>query len=124
MSQLRRELEGLDVPAGRLGEGDREHGPVAVDDVETEDQWDAQPAVLDRELLCPPGGLGAGDIEHAADKTTADPLESFLSVLVVWRRSRDVEVAGVEVELADLLLQRHLFEELVDVALDVGGFRA
>ena len=54
-----RELDGLEVPARGLAEGDREHRPVAVHDVKAEDQRNAEPAVLHREALRPvEAGLG------------------------------------------------------------------
>ena len=110
-------LDRRHVPARRLAERDREHRPVAVDHVEPEDHRDLEPAVLDRQLLHLPRGLGPGDVEDRADQPLTDLVVHDLLRAGAGRRPGHVEGAAVLVELADLLLERHLREQRVDLLL-------
>jgi hypothetical protein len=92
------------VEAARLPERDREHGPVAVDRVEREQDRNVQPRLLDGNVLqvVDPGGVR--EAEHAAD-AGAGTVVGDLPV-------------GVELQLVQLLLQCHLLDEVVDLLLD------
>ncbi len=116
-----RGLDGLQVPARGLGQGHREHRPVAVDHVVPEEQRDPQPGVLHRQLLGGASGLGPDDIQHRAHQAGPDVLEALLCAAFFRRRTGDVVEARVLVHLADLLVQRHLPQQLVDASLDLGA---
>jgi hypothetical protein len=80
---------------------------VAVQDIEAKDQRNAQAAVFDRHALPGIQPLPVEDVEQAADAADAD-LALHLGFAV--RRQ-----AGVDhVELAELLVERHAREQLVD----------
>ena len=113
----RRPLDRRRVPARRLAERDREDRLVAVDHVVAEDHRDLEPAVLDRELLHLARGLGAVHVQHRADEPLPDLVVHRLLRPRARRRAGHVEGAAVLVELPDLLLERHLREERVDLLL-------
>ncbi len=101
----RRRLDQLGVEGGAEPERDGEDGPVPVDDVAAEDEWDPEPGLLDREALEVVPQLAAGGVEEGADRARADGVErGLVGVLVV----------GALGELADLLLERHPGEEGLD----------
>ena len=78
----------------------------AVDDVVREEQRDAQPRLLDRDLLQLAGQRGPGNAKERADLAVADAgLEAVLD------RQGDPGVLG---QLAQLLLQGHAGEQPLD----------
>ena len=108
----------LRIPSGGLAQVDGEDGAVAVDDIAPEELRDLQPRLL-RQALDVVAHLGAdaGRLPLAAQRSggvddragPAAPDEVAIEVL-------EVEVL---VQLADLLVQGHLGEEIVDEG--VGG---
>ena len=91
-----------------LGERHREDGAEAVQHVEAEDQRDAEPR-LPRQPLRGGDVLGVVEIDPGADAALAHHLGP------VERTVRD------EIELADLLGERHAGKELLDLAVDLAG---
>lgn len=76
-----------------------------MDDVEAEEQRDVESALLDLEVLHPVDRLRVREPEDGADAAVND-------VAVRRRGHRAAEGdAGGEIELPDLLLERHLAEE-------------
>lgn len=110
----RRALGVLRVPARRLGERHREHGAVAVDDVEAIQQRDLQAGLLHRHPLGVVRVLGAPRVERRAQPALADHPDLVVAELAG-------RVVGVELlELPELLLERHLRQPAVDLRLDLG----
>ena len=105
------------VEGAGLGEGDREHGAEAVQDVEPEEEREPEPGLLDGEALVPAHRLPAPEVEEAADPAGAD---ERLDVLDPGGAGDGV--AGADHgELADLLGQGHAGEE--GLGLGAGGAR-
>ena len=92
------------VKAARLCQRDREHRAVAVDRVEREQDRDVQPRLLHRDVLEVIDLRRVGQAEDAA--------EPGLGLVV-----RGLPVR-VELKLHQLLLQRHLLHQIVDLLLD------
>ena len=110
----RRSLDGRRVPATRLAQGDREDRAVAVDHVEAEEQRDLQPRLLDGQVLGLVDVPRPADVEERADQARAGsgrgarrgPATSFGDAVEL-------------LQLADLLLEGHPREQLVDPPLDL-----
>jgi hypothetical protein len=98
------------VEAAGRPQRDREDRPEPVDRVEREQDRDVQPRVLDGLVLEVVDLVGIGEAEDAADR--------LLRLGVV-----DLPVAQ-ERELVELLLQRHLLQQGVDLPLDALARRA
>jgi len=113
----RRSLDGGQVPTRRFAERHGKHRAVAVNYIMTEQQRDVQPAVFHRELLRLARGLGADDVENRAHLAAFDLLIEIEVFAARRRRTDKVERAAVLVELADLFVERHAPEEIVDLLL-------
>jgi len=98
-------LDQLGIPARGLAERKRKIGREAMDRVEPDDQWDLQPTLASR-LLHRENLRRHNEVHHRAHLAAADLI--------------DVEAfaAPREVQLANLLLERHLPEQRVDTPLD------
>ena len=103
------------IPGRRHAERDREDRAIAVDHVEAEQQRDVQPALLEGEMLQPIDLLRIGEPQHRADAT--------VDVVRVCCRGDEPSQrdAGHQVELADLLLERHPAEQGVGANSRVGA---
>src|SRR5262249_29180213 len=114
--ELRRRLRELRVPGARLTERNRERGAVAVDDVLPEQQWNVQPRLLDRDLLHVARRVGAIEVQESADETATHQIR------LGWVRAG---IPGWQIQLAQLLRERHLRDEGGDAFLDqsLGGER-
>jgi hypothetical protein len=92
------------VEAAGRPERDRKDRPVAVDRVEREEDRDLQPRLLDRDVLEVVDLFRVGQAEHAADA-------------VLGVRVGDLPVRE-QLDLLQLLVERHLPEQPVDAPLD------
>ena len=83
---------------------------MAVDDVVAEEHGDAEAGLLDGDALDLAGQLDAVEVQHAAE------LAGLERRHVIRRHARagHREVGGEHVELADLLLDGHGADELLD----------
>ena len=104
----RRSLDGRRVPATGLPQGDREDRAVAVDHVEAEEQRDLQPRLLDGQPLGVVDVSRPADVEERADQAPGD------EPAVLVADSPVVEDAVELLQLADLLLEGHPREQLID----------
>lgn len=98
------------VEARTLGQRDREVRGVPVDDVQAEDQRDAQPRLLD------------GDVLQRVELRRADHREDPAELPGRQRRAR-VGLVAEQLQLAELLGEGHLLEQALDpvVAFRPGG---
>src|SRR3546814_6109047 len=87
---------------------DGEYGAVAVNDVIAEDQRDLEPRALDRHALQLARIFGGIGVEDGADPARGD----IILIAFAHRRAGRFPVAGEEVELPDLLVERHLRDHL------------
>ena len=101
-------LRALRRPASRHRQRHREDRAVAVDHVHGEQQRDAEPRFLDRDLLQPAERLGAGDVQIGADRAGAHALELGIVEAGVQRLAAAARALH---ELAELFVQRHLPEQ-------------
>ena len=94
-------FSGCRIPAGGFTKGDREYRPVAVDDVEGEDQRDLEPRPFHR------GALQGVDLRRAAhvQRRAEESLPRQLQVLVA---KAAVGMPVELLELPELLFERHL----------------
>jgi len=87
---------------------------MAVDDVLAEDEGDVEAGFLDGEVLKVVGGIGTDNIEEGTDL-------AFGGEVVVFQFGGVGAggVAGVVLDqLAEFLLERHLFEQGVDAGVE------
>ena len=94
-----------------LGEGDREDGPVAVDDVPSQDKGDLESGLLHDYFLNLVGVLNSPDVDDGADFSVDEGLDDIL---------RDGLIsAGHLEELSYFFLDGHNAEIFLDGFLDV-----
>ena len=103
-------LPQIDVEGRGLRQRDRKHRAVAVDDVVAEEQGNAEAGLLDRHALHLAGELGAVEIQHAAELAGLERRH----VIPGHDRAGHGHVGREHIELADLLLDGHGAEELLD----------
>ena len=101
------------IPGRGEAEVDGEDGSKPVDDVEAEQQRNVQPGALDRDALVVIDLLGARHVQEASDLARRD--HCFVTV-TVGARARGLP-GRVLIELSDLLLERHLPEQLFDASV-------
>ena len=111
-------LGGGRVPRGGDGEVDRENRPKAVDHVGTDQERDAQPALLDGDPLQPFGLLEGLDVEHAAAPPFADqPFDGKFRLV----GSRDGTASALLDQLPDLFIERHAPDQFRGAPPVLGG---
>src|SRR5690606_9847732 len=105
------------VETGALRDGNGEGRPKTVDDVEPEQQRDAQSRFLDGDPLQVVGALGAVDVQHRAQPSGAGAVDDLLHLAVP---GAGVAVAAQLLQLAELLLDRHLLQQPLYSGFDRG----
>ncbi len=106
-SQGRGFPNGIQVPAGRLGKGNRADGFQAVNNVLPKQQRDPQAGFINGDLLQSPGIRGIGDIQHGADLSAAQVGVFLFCIPVLRDRAGDVPEPVVLVHLTGFFLQGH-----------------
>ena len=104
-----RVADGLHVPAHRQCQRDGEDGLVAVNHIHAENQWDAQPALLDGHFLQLADVLDTLHVEESAHFSGLDLVHD----IAADRCTGDDVARNGQVELTQLLLQGHLRHEVV-----------
>ena len=107
----RRALPGLAVERRGLCERHGEHGAVAVDHVEADQERNAEPRLLDGDSLHVVNWARADEVEQVADRPVADRVRGIAGD----HGPRDGVAGGGHRELAELLGQRHPLHQLVDL---------
>jgi len=105
----------LQIPRARHAEVDREDRFHAVDHVVAEQQRNVHPRFLDGNPLQFPVVFGNVRVENIAAGAVADRL---FDVLGQCRAGRG-EMARIEYELTDLLVERHQAHHRIDPAVDL-----
>ena len=98
-------FDGFHIPGTRQAERNRENGFVSVDYVHTEQQGNAEAALLHRLPLYFTDAFHSFQVEQSSHLSVTD---SFGYIAAFRLSGSDLSGHG-QVELADLLLQRHLF---------------
>jgi hypothetical protein len=109
----RRTLGGLGAPGARLAERHGKDRPVAVDDVEREEQRDASRRLLDRDPLQRSRRVRADDVQEGADLAAPELRQPGRRAARPRRLADPREL----VELPELLEQRHPAEHRVHEVL-------
>jgi len=105
-------LDQVRIPGRRLSQWDRKHGAIPVDHVPPEQQRDTEATFLERDALCFGAVFGPDGVEERAPAAFADLLPA-----AIGNRAAQCRALG---HLADLLLERHPLQQLVDAILDTG----
>ena len=111
-----RVANGVHVPAHRHGKWNREHRLIAVDHVHTENQGNAQSALLDSDFLQRADALHALHVEQAAHLAGLDLADD----VAAHGRTRDDVARNRQIELPDFLLQGHFAHQVVDKLVHLG----
>ncbi len=105
-------LPQIRIERRRLSKRHRKDRPVAVQDVEAEDQRNAQPRFFERDALQPRRGCHTVSPDQATDPPGANVTKE-LGVLGRVRMN-DIATGAAHRELPDLLLERHIAQQLFD----------
>ena len=108
--RARRALPERGVEGARFGERHGKDRLMPVQCVHCEEERHAEAGFLDGELLQPRDLLAAPDVEDAADASRANLGVEIASA----DRARDGLIGGQQIELAKLLLERHLRQKSID----------
>ena len=109
-------LDGRDVPRAGLSKWDGEDGPVAVDDIETDQEGNTQTALLHGHFLQGTHLVLSGKIEHGTEVAVHHEA-AHLGVHCAAGRHF---ARGLEVELSNLFSECHLLHERADELIHLG----
>ena len=99
---------------GRFAERDREDRPVAVNDVEREDERDLQARLFDSRTLENVHLRRPSHVQGRAEQSLSREVQVFVTVAAIG-------LAVELLELAELLLDRHPRQERFDAAFEIGA---
>ena len=103
-------LDGCRIPAAGLGQRNGEDGLVAMNDIQSHEQGNAQAGLLHGNLLHGAYLVAPHGVEHRSQFASGD--ES--AQLGVHRTAGTHIAAGLQVQLPDFLTQRHLRHQFAD----------